>query len=207
MAQASHRSNLPLTANVMCKRERIVLKNINYKKGLLRLWLIAIPIWFIFVLIAEGNSISQWAGYHYSLIKKHETISLAMREKDNVLKIISACKTAEKSVCSEHSNRLSYELNDRKITENKLRKCRVSDDYKGVVIAALKDTNFTGGGVGADDVDNNEMADICASMLYLIIPKFNWAGFIFVVIVPFIFPVIFFVFLWVMKGFKSSSQK
>ncbi|WP_148307649.1 hypothetical protein [endosymbiont of unidentified scaly snail isolate Monju] len=174
-------------------------QNINIKKGLWRLWIVATFIWLLSVAIYHAASISYWAGYHFQfligLVETNKTFFQAIEEKKKAKALILSCKLAKRVACD-------FDLN-----KSKMRKCMSTEEFKKEFIDNLESSNIIKRDKVKsinDEIDNSEIAGICEDMLNIHIPEINTLFLVTILMVPLSALVIYFIVLWFLRGFIKN---
>jgi len=179
------------------------LATINVKRGLLRLWIVATAIWFVLVLAVNSQAIFYWLGYHYTLLRSHDSIGAALHEKEQVHRIVGACRAAVVRACpsrntqSRPSPPVDYDALIEEIDAWR-KQCTGSREFLSAFIDEQRK-------LGLADASNTLSGAPCAYMADLEIPYVQWPRVVGYVSFPFAPLALYFVVLWVGRGFARHT--
>lgn len=167
---------------------------INYRKGLRRLWIIGTVAWYSYALIDSGKQIGEWVGFHYSLIEDTKSLTRAMAEKRKYEALIDACIIAKLRTCwSPPDPRDPY--SDRKYLPD----CEKTQAFRDILSGELKAS-----GIGLPPA--GARGEACPSIIATGVPEADWAAISLRVLAPFCLMIIYLIGRWIINGFVRHPQ-
>ncbi len=183
----------------------------NYRRGLLRLWLVATLAWYVAVTVANIEPIMFWAGYHGALLSQSESISTALAEKQTHREIRESCYAARRSACPFGSTSEVVEWERSLASGNYQARCEQSQEFVDVLIRELDGRGVVAGKadvVSASRASKLKAGEACIGFYQMEIPSVSWPDVMGALLFPFLPALLYPLYLvggWVFKGFKDAS--
>ncbi|WP_156943088.1 hypothetical protein [Pseudogulbenkiania sp. MAI-1] len=177
------------------KNYRLRILEIDYRKGLRRLWIIGTVVWYSYAFIASGYQIGKWVGFHYSLLAETKSFTRAAAEKRKYVALVVACNKAQFSTCWVPPYRANPDLFlDRKYLPD----CEKTQAFRDVFNHELRASGVAlppGGAHG----------EACPDIVAVGIPTIDWTEFWLTTLAPFCLMFIYWIGRWIIKGFARHS--
>jgi hypothetical protein len=166
-------------------------------KGWWRLWTLASCLWLVFVIVDNGFTIGNWAGYHYGSYKTHQSIAAVIKHKEELQISKKVCWQAVRNSCfvsQDGENPYNAIIEAHQVGYGE---CVKTDSFKKAYQASAQTLNFEFIQLGD--------GSFCPVIMDLQLPEINWWIVLGLVSVPLYPIIIFYLFRWVYIGFRATN--
>lgn len=167
-------------------------QNINYHKGLWRLWVVGTIAWLSYAFISSDHQIGEWIGFHYSLLVETKSFTGAAKKKQNYKALVAACNKAQVATCwvPAHQPDPNTPFPEREYLPD----CEKTSAFRETLSSELR---VRGIDIPASDVHGEACPDILAAD----IPTADWGKALLTIVAPFFLVITFLIGRWIINGF------
>lgn len=173
---------------------------VNLKKGSVRVWLVATICWLAFAAFESREGISYWAGYHWSLFSRHDSIGAALRDRSRTKNITLACERAWESQCPTPATdgAVLFLMDIEQYAEGfpKEKACLDSSLFLEAVVAEATKLK-------EPDARKIKNGAACPGYVSMTVPEIHWFAVIAVLLAPILPILVYLLGFWLYRGFVT----
>ena len=205
--------------------------NLNYKRGLIRFWIVASVVWLaaIATLYGDAEAVGFYLGHQYQLLARSPLSWKAALEQERITAIRSqSCRQAHELSC-KHRDRAAYAQcigSDRMARPDQRRSGRFDtlaerilgeNEYDELIRerecgmpicdrdAYLR--NAKGLFIAAGDSPDNLTAELCDGFRMIEVPRVNWVWISGAVLPIFLLLILWLIGTWIARGFVAAKGR